>query len=236
MPAGPLPLGDDVTRSSPFLLTEQPPISATISALGVERAVVRGEYVYQQGALSAHFFELVSGRVRIFIPLPDGTERVLSMVEPGASFGESACFDGLPWYASAVAVAPSRVRVIGRDDVLREARNQPEVMLEIARRLARKQRLLSMHIAVAGMRARERVLLLLNYLLDAYASPTQDGAARFVVRHSVGELARMVGLTRVTMSRELSELIQRGLLAKDGRDIVVLDPDAVRVAARGYLI
>ena len=41
----------------------------------------------------------------------------------------------------------------------------------------------------------------------------------------------MVGVTRVTMSRELSDLVRRGTVAKEGLDIIVLDPGALRQAA-----
>ena len=38
----------------------------------------------------------------------------------------------------------------------------------------------------------------------------------------------MVGLTRVTTSRELSRLVAEGVLSKDGRDIVVRDLPSLR--------
>jgi CRP/FNR family transcriptional regulator, cyclic AMP receptor protein len=222
------------SESSPFLLTEVPSISRQIAALGEVRTYAAGEFVYRQGTASAFFYQIVTGRVRIFLTRADGTERVLSYAEPGASFGESTCFDGLPRYASSVAICPSRILAIPRDAVIEAGRRRPEVLLEIARRLSRKQRLLSMHIMTDGLPARGRVVVVLDQLLDAYGSVAPDASARLRVQHSIDELALMIGLTRVTTSREISQLVSEGVVVKEGREIVVRDVAGLRSRAREY--
>lgn len=139
----------------------------SICSLGTVRRYGRGEFVYQQGQLSSHFFILISGRVRIFISLPDGTERVLCYVEVGASFGESACFDGLPYFVTSVAVTPCQCRVVSRDAVLAAIAGDPMVALDLAQALSRKSRVLVMHLASDRMCAGDRVVLLLDQLVRA---------------------------------------------------------------------
>ena len=221
--------------SSPFLLAEREQISEFISSLGHVRGYRDGQFIYEQGVPSPNFFEVVSGRVRIYLTRLDGAERVLSYAEPGASFAESTCFDSLPAYATGAAFGDCQIRVISGDAVISASRNRPEVMLEIARRLSRKQRLLGMHIAADGVPAQGRAAWLLSQLLDAYGSVQPHGGARFRVRHSVDELASIIGVTRVTMSRELSHLAADGIIAKDGRHIVVLDPARLRALMADYL-
>ncbi|MEJ2861378.1 Crp/Fnr family transcriptional regulator [Actinomycetospora flava] len=213
---------------SPFLLSETGAVSRRIEALGVARRVRTGEHLYRQGDTSTTFHVLVRGRVRIHMLRPDGTVRVISWAEPGASLGEGPCFDGGGHPVTATAVVPCDVLSIGRDAVIEAGRDDPELLVEVIRRVAHKQRVLHLHVYLDGLPARERVALLLGHLVEAYGEDALGASARLSVRPPVDELALMVGLTRVTTSRELSRLVAEGVLQKDGRNIVVRDLPSLR--------
>ena len=105
---------------SPFLLAEPGPVSRRIEALGVPRPVCAGQHLYRQGEPSSSFHIVVSGRVRVHMLRPDGTVRVISWAEPGASLGEGVCFDGGLNQVSATAITPCELLAVGR-----EARSPP---------------------------------------------------------------------------------------------------------------
>ncbi|MDQ4118309.1 MAG: Crp/Fnr family transcriptional regulator [Actinomycetota bacterium] len=222
-----------VSITSPFLLTEEPSIAEQIAALGDVRRYRAGEFVYRQGSYSDYFYQVVTGRLRIYLTRADGSERVLSYAEPGAGIGESTCFDGLPRYASCVAMVDSDLLAVSRRAILEAGRRQPEILVEMTRRVSRKARLFAMHIAADGLPAHGRVALLLDHLVEAYGMHSDDGV-HLRVRYSLDELALMTGLTRVTMSREVARLIADGLILRRGRDIVVPDLPALRAVAGDY--
>lgn len=213
---------------SPFLLAETGAVSRRVEALGVARTLRTGGHLYRQGETSSAFHVIVRGRVRIHMLRPDGTVRVISWAEPGASLGEGPCFDGAPHPVTATAVVPCEVLSIARDTLIEAAREDPELLVEVVRRVAHKQRVLHLHVCLDGLPARERVALLLGHLVEAYGEGALGASARLSVRPPVDELALMVGLTRVTTSRELSRLVAEGVLQKDGRDIVVRDLPSLR--------
>ncbi|OLT05698.1 hypothetical protein BJF90_01465 [Pseudonocardia sp. CNS-004] len=146
-----------VSTTSPFLLTEEPSIAQQIAALGEVRRYEPGVFVYRQGELSDYFYQVVRGRLRIYLSRTDGTERVLSYAEPGAGIGESTCFDGLPRYASCVAMVDSELLAVRKRAVLDAGRREPEILVEMTRRISRKARLFAMHIAADGLPACGRV-------------------------------------------------------------------------------
>ncbi|MFC5137913.1 Crp/Fnr family transcriptional regulator [Actinomycetospora rhizophila] len=223
--------GPDVVPTptvSPFLLAETGAVSRRVEALGVARTLRTGGHLYRQGERSSAFHVIVRGRVRIHMLRPDGTVRVISWAEPGASLGEGPCFDGAPHPVTATAVVPCEVLSIARDTLVEAAREDPELLVEVVRRVAHKQRVLHLHVCLDGLPARERVALLLGHLVEAYGEGALGASARLSVRPPVDELALMVGLTRVTTSRELSRLVAEGVLQKDGRDIVVRDLPSLR--------
>ena len=226
-------MGASPEVASFFLLRDTESAEDTLAKLSsTVRLYPRGSVIYHQGESGGHFYQLLSGRVRIYIAMADGTERVLSYAEPGSTFGESACFDEKPYYTTAAAVRFSEVRVLPRDVVLRAAGERPEILRHVLRALVRKQRQLAMHVAAERLCARDRATLLLNSMVEAYGDGVADSrGVRLHLGLTIEELASMVGVTRVTMSRELSHLVRRGLVTKAGLDIIVLDPAALRQEA-----
>lgn len=223
-----------VSITSPFLLTEDPSIADLIAGLGEPRRYRSGEFVYRQGSTSEYFYQVERGRLRLYLTRADGSERVLSYAEPGAGFGESTCFDGLPRYASCVAITDSEVLAISRQAIVEAGRHRPDILLEITRRISRKSRLFAMHIAADGLPARGRVALLLDHLVEAYGVYQPDGSVRLRVRYALDELALMVGVTRVTMSRVLAQLIEDDIVRRRGRELVLPSLDALRRVAGDY--
>jgi CRP/FNR family cyclic AMP-dependent transcriptional regulator len=193
-------------------------------------------FVYQQGEVSHHFYQLVSGRIRIFNGQADGREQVLALVEPGGLFGEAACFDGVPYYTSAVTLKPSAVRVFSRETVLDAMRDDPEILLEVLRSVIRKQRLFALQLETMMFRkAPARVALILARLATYYGAPAALGSGTRIGLHLSHEaLAAMIGLTRVTVTREIGALIRDGIITRDKRHLVVLHQE--QLLARAQLV
>jgi CRP-like cAMP-binding protein len=187
----------------------------------------KGTFIYQQGETSNRFYQLVSGRVRLFLGNKDGREHVLAIVEPGGLFGEAACFDGLPYHTSTVTVQPSTVRVFPRQAVLEAMRARPEVTLEVLRSITRKQRLFALQLESAMFKkAPARVAFILSRLATYYGAPAAGGRGTRVALHLSHEiLASMIGVTRVTVTREIGTLIREGIVTRDKRHLIVRQPD-----------
>lgn len=213
---------------SPFLLAETGPVAERLVALGVPRRVRAGDVVMRQGEVSSCLHVLTTGRLRLSLLRPDGGERVLAYAEPGSSVGETACVDRGPRAASAVAVLDSEVASVSREALLTAARTDPDLLLEVARRVAHKQHVLHLHLALDALPARDRMVLLTSHLADAHGEPGPDGLVRLRLQLGVDDLAALVGLTRVTASRELSRLVAEGVLLKQRRSFVVRDRPALR--------
>jgi CRP/FNR family cyclic AMP-dependent transcriptional regulator len=222
-----MPGGVDPESESLFLLAEPTALSEPIRRLGASRRYRKSEFVYRQGSHISAVYEVISGQVTVSTAGPENAERVLSIAGPGAGFGESGCFDGLPAYASARASVDSRILVIPRSAVIEAGTREPAILIEMMRRLARKQRLMHMHVVADGLSARGKLLLLLDHMAAAYGQAQPDGTTLLRVKPTIEEMAAMMGVTRVTMSRAVSALVEDGVIAKRGRALVILDTSAV---------
>jgi CRP-like cAMP-binding protein len=92
-----------VVRAAPLLRGLTRWEARKVVVLGRLDAVAAGDYVVRKGERGTEVYMVVSGRVRVSDRLPDGTEKILTRLEPGAVFGEMALVSQEPRSASVVA-------------------------------------------------------------------------------------------------------------------------------------
>ena len=216
---------------SPFLPSEEREILRSITNLGIERFFARGTYLYHQGEHDTSLYYALNGRIRIFMSGRDGSDRDLAFAGPHTMFGEIGIFDDDPRYTSATAVEDSRVLVISHAAIMSAGRADPEIFVEIARRLVQKPRIGCMHVMSDGLPARVRAATLFVQLLDAYGTLEANNTAHLPKSYRIEDFAHLVGVSRVTMSRELTRFIEEGILTKFGREIFISDVAALRAVA-----
>ena len=177
-----------------------------------------GYLIYLQNTAATCFYYLKSGRVKSFIQSEDGGERVLHVYGPGSLFGEASFFDELPRVSSAVALTDCQIVAIDRELVTQEIARNPELALAMMKYLARTVRLLSDQVDQMAFRpARWRVG---RFLLSL--SPS-GGEARCTQE----DIASAVSVSRVTVSRILSQLAREGLIQVGYGTVRVLRPDGL---------
>ena len=84
-----------------------------------------GQHIFFYGDIATEFFVLARGKVRIYIP-GHGDELDLGIVRDGQMFGEGGLLDGGPRVASAIALEPSTLLRIPRDQWLLVIDELPE--------------------------------------------------------------------------------------------------------------
>src|SRR3546814_14589169 len=68
------------------------------------RSYHAGEVIFEKGSPGQGLMAVLSGRVRISSPSPEGREIILNIIHPGEVFGEIALLDGKERTADATAI------------------------------------------------------------------------------------------------------------------------------------
>jgi len=119
------------------------PISAIedLTARVSVRKVPVGSAVVAQDEPGDAMFVIMSGRVKVVIFGESGREVTLSILRAGDSFGEMSLFDQAPRSAHCLAIEPTTLLVLSREDLMRHigthARTAMNLLGEMARRLRR---------------------------------------------------------------------------------------------------
>src|SRR5215475_11491982 len=137
---------------------------------------------------------------------PRGREQVLHAEGTGATLGEAPLFDGQGYVASAVAIAPTRLIVVPRREVLDLCRRHPAAALAMLEAMARRVRRFAG--LVEDLAFREVTERLARYLdAEARASGgTVTAGAVVLLALTKEQLAARLGTVRELVSRAFAQL------------------------------
>ena len=208
------------------------PLFAPLSATDLEhlaerlrrRKYGRGATIFATGDPGTSLCLIAAGRVKLALTSVEGREAILDLLGPGDVFGELALLDGDPRSADAVAVDPTELLLLARDDFLRFLDERPKVavaMLSVLSRRLRRDAELLQDAAFLDVPARlARAILRL-----AEAEP--DGVTR-TPKLVQSDLAGMAGTTRETLNKWLGLYEDQGLIRREEGRLAVLRPDELR--------
>lgn len=185
------------------------------------RSFSEGEQLYRQGEINSCFYFVKSGLVQVSIFRRDGTEVVLENMGPNALCGEGAAFDGLPRFSTAAAVEDTQALEFDAARFEPLIRADPELALAMLRLTSQKQRILALRLEhLVSNDPEERILELLHRLSEMFAVDHARG--RKILTYLTHEqIASMTGTSRVTVTRTLGRLRDKGMLfVEDGYTIL----------------
>jgi CRP/FNR family transcriptional regulator len=132
-----------------------------------------GAALFDEGEPCRGLVIVADGRVEVRQISLRGREQVFHTEGPGATLGEAPLFDGGGYIASAVALAPTRVLLLPRAEVLQLCQGRPPVALAMLKTLARRVR----HFAgiVSDLAFRPVAERLARHLEAAVAGPIKPG-------------------------------------------------------------
>lgn len=217
----------DVLRRVPLLATLGEEDLAAFAGLLRERRYPKGSMILAQGDPGEALYLLAAGQVKVVLIHEDGREVILSVLGVGAFFGEMALLDQEPRSAHVVAMTDSLLLQLRREDFQARLRSGPEVAIALLRELSRRLR--RADETIASLMLLDVNGRIANLLLEL---ASDEGGERITRRLTHATIGQMVGASRETVSRTMRSLVNRNVLRVSRREILLLDPDALRLAAQ----
>ncbi len=194
-----------------------------------ERRAERREVVVKRGDLGAGLGFLIEGRLQGVNFTLDGKEVGTDFIENGDFFGELSVIDGRPAPEYVIAVAPSRVTFLDRERARELMFSTPAGAEAVARRLAERMRRAASHRALLALPSSfQRVCAQLVLLAQR-----RNGIVVIITPPTHQEIAIMVNTSRETVTRTLQFLQTMKVVAREGSDLMVSQPDILQQAADG---
>jgi CRP-like cAMP-binding protein len=194
---------------------------ADVQAFGAD------ETIFKRGDAAAHMMVVVSGKVQISSPSHEGDKIIFATMSPGDVFGEIALIDGHERSTDAIAVEPTEVLALQRDDFIKTLENNPKLTIDLLRVLCmriRQTNELLEDFSIIDLR--RRLAKRLSYVNDA--SSRNSGGLKLTVRISQEELVAMMGVSQHdAIHKQLALWEQQGIVAVDKGWVSVMDQSAL---------
>ena len=199
---------------------------AQLDALAVARAVERGGYLARAGDRFHSVYLADRGLLKGVMVSVDGREQVVGFYLAGEPLGLEGFGSGVHGH-DVVALEDSRLRAFPNDALARLGRTLPALEHNfnrmMSREIVRNQGWMQLLGSMCAEERVVRVLLSLSRRLKAVGLPPGHIDLNILRR----DLASYIGVCIETMSRVLSGLQSRGVIALHGRGIEILDKVAL---------
>ncbi len=178
----------------------------------------KGQVLLLSNETPTHIYYIEVGRVKQYEITYKGNEIIVNTFRPGSYFMMLTVLTGLPNLYYFSAETDVKLRCAPIKDVADFVNNNPDIMKDLLSRIYRvMEGLLRRMTHLMSGSARGRVIY--EILLDVRGSGEGEQPGRLSITEA--ELASRAGLSRETVSREISTLKRKGLLASSSRVKVV---------------
>lgn len=172
---------------------------------------------------------ILAGTVKIHMEQADGTDVILAILGPGSTVGEMSMADNLSRSASVVTLEETVLLWMDRPTYVELLRSAPVAKDNLIAILSRRLRLANAQIqSLAALDVYGRVARQLLAFTAEYGQPQPGGGTLIPIRLTQGDLADLVGASRVRVNQVLGEYRERGYITTASNHyITVHDPDAL---------
>lgn len=191
----------------------------TIAALAKTRRYSKDDVVMHEDERGDVFCIVREGKVKITMISPEGKEIILSILGPGDFFGEMALIDDEPRSATVVAMENLEVLTIWRQDFLKILQQNFSITRKVLAELSSRLRNAASRIeSLATMDVYGRLARFLLELAKSEGKELDNGYIA-VTRPTHQAIANMIGTSRETVSRLITDLMEQKLLLTEGKTI-----------------
>lgn len=199
-----------------------------IADLAITKRYRKNMYIFLEGEPGTAFYFVKSGTIKLFQVLEDGREKILHFVREGDIFAEVVLFDGGPYPATAQTIEDTEVGCIINEDMEELLRRNGEMAVKILKVMSRRLRQAQNHIRDLALKgAYGRLASALLNLAEEYGKD-KGGNVLIDLGLSQQELANLIGTSRETVARILSEFRRLGAIRIDKQRITIVDPEQLK--------
>jgi CRP/FNR family transcriptional regulator, cyclic AMP receptor protein len=190
----------------------------------------QGAVLFVEGEMPRGVFVLCNGEAKLTAGSKQGEAIILRLVEAGELLGLSSLIAGSAYAATAETLTPAQVAFIPARKFQRFLRTHPDVALRVAEHLS-----MELHksweqarlLALAPSTRCKLAQLLLEWASEHGVAEEQGVSVPFHMTHE--EIGRIIGASRETVSRLLSDFKRRRLIRVKGGAMYMV-PDELRAA------
>lgn len=192
-----------------------------------------GEVLFFEGDAANRLYWVIDGVLKSSARSPDGEERILGLLGPGAIIGELGMLDHGPCSATVQAIRPSELCFVSRERVRSLFLTDQVLLKQLLDTLVCRLRRADEEIAASLQPIGIRVARALYELMDLLGEKEDPAGTVVVTRHlRQTDIAALAGVSRESVTRIIVALKKRGVLKQLSRFSFSIDRVRLEIEAR----
>lgn len=194
------------------------------------RRFARGSLLFLEGDTCGGVYILKSGRVKLSVDQSHDRTVIVGVANPPDIIGLAAAVSGTPYGATAEALESCETEFIPREQFLRLLTTDRDIAWHALQQLSDSY--VHMCEVVASLSGSDPVIVRLARLFASWA-PQRSGHRSLLLKNKFThqQMAEMIGTTRETVTRSLSEMRVRGLATVRGGELIIHDHERLLLLA-----
>jgi CRP/FNR family transcriptional regulator len=224
------PTADELLRESPLFRRLSPDDRTLLARHTNVRTYAKGDTIFHEGDPSDFFFDIASGRVKIFKTTATGKDIILEIFGVGDPLGAVAVYIGRPLPATAVALEDTTCLLVPRTDFFMLLERHPTLVRGLLLGLTvRLVELVNRLTELTGSRIEARFARFFLKLSEQHSGAGDEMVIRMPLSRQ--ELADLLGTTIETAIRIMSRWGKENIVRTTKDGFVVVDRDALELLA-----
>jgi CRP/FNR family cyclic AMP-dependent transcriptional regulator len=213
----------DIIRKIPIFSGLGPDELTEVKNIYLTGKYKKGNIIFFEGEPGEAVYFVKGGKIKVYKSDAEGREYILHIFGPGNIFAETVLLEGGPYPASAEAVEDSIVGMIKNQDLEDLLKKNTGIALKIMKILSHRLRESQDKIKNLVFRdTYDRTACALHRMSLDHGVKTHKGI-EVELPITRAELASMVGTSRETVTRMLSEMRRKGIIDMNRQKITVLN-------------
>jgi CRP/FNR family transcriptional regulator len=183
-----------------------------------------------EGQIPQGIYIVCAGRVKLSVQTRDGKTVILKIAEKRQALGLSAVFSGRPAPVTVTTIEFSQIKFVERDNFVRLIGSDSQLALTCATLLAREANE-TFDDVYDLLLARSSTEKLARLLLSWVAEEPRNRDLRVPSEFTHEEIAQMIGSSRETVTRLLSDMKRKELIRIEGATLVIPNRVALQAIA-----
>ncbi len=185
----------------------------------ITKEYFRQELIFEENALCDKIAIIRRGCVKAKIFYQDGHETVIRILNQNEIIGLSLIFSSSPYYkASFYAETLTTITLISKLDLLKMMKENDTIQKNILSLISDYSIEQSNHIRLLSYKTIRQKLCAFLYM-----QAKEKKATTFLINYTKTELALFLNVERPSLSKELSKLIQEGLIANQNKLYTIIN-------------
>jgi CRP-like cAMP-binding protein len=190
-----------------------------------EKKVRAGRLIIGEEDTTRTFYVVAEGRVKMSKSTYEGKEQTLYLLGPGDLFGLCAAFSDTVFPTNAMALEESKILIFPGEVIEPLSQQDPQILFNMIFALSRK--LKGAMALIESLSLKEIPQRIAAFLLFHASGETDPRADVIELPVTQRELAKLLGTTPETLSRELKKMTADGMITIRNRTVTIVDREAL---------